>query len=49
VALATYYEKISVAHIEAGLRSFDKYAPLPKLIGTNKDVIVRETLNLLEN
>ena len=29
-ALAAFYEKIRVAHIEAGLRSFDKYSPFPE-------------------
>src|SRR4030067_1844072 len=29
-ALAAFYEKISVAHIEAGLRSFHPYAPFPE-------------------
>jgi UDP-N-acetylglucosamine 2-epimerase (non-hydrolysing) len=29
-ALAAYYEKVKVAHVEAGLRSFDKYAPFPE-------------------
>jgi len=29
-ALAAYYHKIPVAHIEAGLRSFDKYQPFPE-------------------
>lgn len=41
-ALAAFYCKIKIAHIEAGLRSFDKYAPYPeeinrKLIGTMAD------------
>lgn len=31
-ALAAFYKKIKVAHIEAGLRSFDKYAPFPEEI-----------------
>ena len=31
-ALAAYYKKIKVAHIEAGLRSFDKYSPFPEEI-----------------
>ncbi|MBI5739430.1 MAG: UDP-N-acetylglucosamine 2-epimerase (non-hydrolyzing) [Nitrospirae bacterium] len=31
-ALAAFYEKIKVAHIEAGLRSFDKHAPFPEEI-----------------
>lgn len=29
-ALAAYYEKIPVAHIEAGLRTYDKYSPFPE-------------------
>ncbi|MGQ9601740.1 MAG: non-hydrolyzing UDP-N-acetylglucosamine 2-epimerase [Candidatus Bipolaricaulia bacterium] len=29
-ALAGYYQKIKVGHIEAGLRSFDKFAPFPE-------------------
>lgn len=31
-ALAGFYKKIKVAHIEAGLRSFNKYAPFPEEI-----------------
>ncbi len=29
-ALAAYFHKVAVGHIEAGLRSFDKYAPFPE-------------------
>ena len=29
-ALAAFYKKIKVAHVEAGLRSFDKYSPFPE-------------------
>lgn len=29
-ALAAYYSKIPVAHIEAGLRTYDKYRPFPE-------------------
>jgi len=29
-ALAAFYEKVRVAHIEAGLRSFDKHSPFPE-------------------
>lgn len=29
-ALAAFYRKISVAHVEAGLRSYDKYSPFPE-------------------
>jgi UDP-N-acetylglucosamine 2-epimerase (non-hydrolysing) len=31
-ALAAFYEKISIAHIEAGLRTFNKYLPYPEEI-----------------
>ena len=29
-ALAAFYKQIKIAHIEAGLRSFDKYSPFPE-------------------
>lgn len=29
-ALAAFYQKISVGHVEAGLRTFDKYSPFPE-------------------
>ncbi len=29
-SLAAFYEKIPVAHIEAGLRTFDRYSPFPE-------------------
>ena len=29
-ALASYYQKINVAHVEAGLRTFDIYSPFPE-------------------
>ncbi len=29
-ALAGYYKKVKVAHVEAGLRSFDKFSPFPE-------------------
>jgi UDP-N-acetylglucosamine 2-epimerase (non-hydrolysing) len=31
-ALAAFYEKIAVGHVEAGLRSFDKFNPFPEEI-----------------
>jgi UDP-N-acetylglucosamine 2-epimerase (non-hydrolysing) len=31
-ALSAFYEKISVAHVEAGLRSHDRYSPFPEEI-----------------
>ena len=36
-SLASYYLKIKVAHVEAGLRTYDKYAPFPEEI--NRRVI----------
>lgn len=29
-SLATYYEKIPLAHVEAGLRTWNKYSPFPE-------------------
>ena len=29
-ALSAYYAKIPVAHVEAGLRTYDKYSPFPE-------------------
>lgn len=42
-ALAAYYAKVSVAHVEAGLRSHDRYNPFPeeanrRLISTVADI-----------
>ncbi len=42
-SLAAFYNKISVGHVEAGLRTFDKYSPFPeemnrKLTGTLADL-----------
>lgn len=42
-ALAAFYKKISVGHVEAGLRTFDKYFPFPeemnrKLTGALSDL-----------
>ncbi|VAW48328.1 UDP-N-acetylglucosamine 2-epimerase [hydrothermal vent metagenome] len=37
VSLAAYYQKIKVVHIEAGLRTGDKYAPFPEEI--NRKII----------
>lgn len=53
-ALAAYYKKIKVAHIEAGLRSFDKYAPFPeemnrKMAGVIADYHFPPTANAAEN
>ena len=29
-AIAAFYNQISVGHVEAGLRTFDKYSPFPE-------------------
>ena len=29
-ALAAFYQKIAVGHVEAGLRTWDKYSPFPE-------------------
>lgn len=34
-ALAAFYQKIPVGHVEAGLRTFDKYSPFPEEMNRN--------------
>jgi UDP-N-acetylglucosamine 2-epimerase (non-hydrolysing) len=53
-ALASYYQKVPVAHIEAGLRSHNKYSPFPEeinrvLIGHIADYHFAPTLRAKEN
>lgn len=53
-AIASYYQKIPVAHVEAGLRTGDKYAPWPeemnrKLAGAITDIHFAPTLGAKEN
>ncbi len=53
-ALAGFYKKIRVAHIEAGLRSFDKYSPFPeeinrKLVGSISDYHFAPTKRAVDN
>lgn len=38
-ALAAFYKKVKVAHIEAGLRTYDKYSPFPEEL--NRELISR--------
>jgi UDP-N-acetylglucosamine 2-epimerase (non-hydrolysing) len=53
-ALAAYYCKIAVAHVEAGLRSHDLYNPFPeeanrKLVGTVTDIHFAPTVGSRDN
>lgn len=53
-ALAAFYRKIKVGHVEAGLRSFDKYFPYPeemnrKLTGALSDLHFAPTRTSKEN
>ncbi len=53
-ALAAFYGKVSIAHVEAGLRSHNKYSPFPeeinrKLISAMTDLHLTPTLLATEN
>jgi UDP-N-acetylglucosamine 2-epimerase len=53
-SLAAFYRKISVGHVEAGLRTFDKYSPFPeemnrKLTGALADLHFAPTAANREN
>lgn len=53
-ALAAFYAKVSIAHVEAGLRSHNKYSPFPeeinrKLISAMGDLHLTPTLLATEN
>lgn len=53
-ALAAFYKKIKVGHVEAGLRTFDKYFPYPeemnrKLTGSIADLHFAPTNNNVNN
>lgn len=53
-ALAAFYQKIKVGHVEAGLRTFDKYFPYPeemnrKLTGSIADLHFAPTKNNVNN
>jgi len=53
-ALAAFYGKVSIAHVEAGLRSHNKYSPFPeeinrKLISSMADLHLTPTLLATEN
>lgn len=53
-ALAAFYNQVSVGHVEAGLRTYDKYSPFPeemnrKLTGAIADMHFAPTVNNKEN
>lgn len=53
-ALAAFYRQISIGHVEAGLRTFDKYFPYPeemnrKLTGTLTDLHFAPTIGSKNN
>lgn len=53
-SLAAFYNKISVGHVEAGLRTFDKYSPYPeemnrRLTGVLADIHFAPTLSNRSN
>ncbi|MFA6940929.1 MAG: UDP-N-acetylglucosamine 2-epimerase (non-hydrolyzing) [Clostridiaceae bacterium] len=53
-SLASFYKKIKVGHVEAGLRTFDKYFPYPeemnrKLTGQIADIHFSPTKNAKDN
>ena len=53
-ALAAFYQQISVGHVEAGLRTYDKYSPFPEemnrsLIGKIADLHFAPTQNNKNN
>lgn len=54
VSLACFYKKIKVSHIEAGLRTFDKYSPYPEemnrtLISSLADIHLAPTERSMNN
>jgi UDP-N-acetylglucosamine 2-epimerase (non-hydrolysing) len=53
-ALASYYQRVPFAHVEAGLRTKDKYAPFPeelnrRLVGSLADLHFAPTAQAAEN
>ncbi|WES36561.1 UDP-N-acetylglucosamine 2-epimerase (non-hydrolyzing) [Ruminiclostridium papyrosolvens DSM 2782] len=53
-SLAAFYKQIAVGHVEAGLRTFDKYSPYPeemnrKLTGSMADIHLAPTQTNREN
>ncbi|MGX0911868.1 UDP-N-acetylglucosamine 2-epimerase (non-hydrolyzing) [Staphylococcus caprae] len=53
-ALAAFYNQTPIAHVEAGLRSYDKYSPFPEemnrqMVGVMADLHFAPTLNAATN
>lgn len=53
-ALAAFYQKVAIGHVEAGLRTFDKYSPYPEeanrqIIDRLSDMLFAPTLINKEN
>ena len=53
-ALSVFYHQVSVGHVEAGLRTYDKYSPFPeemnrKLVSAIADLYFCPTVNNREN
>ncbi len=53
-ALASFYQQIPVGHVEAGLRTYDKWSPFPeeinrKLVGSIADLHFSPTQSNIEN
>ena len=53
-ALAGFYSKVKIGHVEAGLRTYDKYSPFPeemnrKLVGSMADLHFCPTSNNKDN
>ena len=53
-ALTAFYKKITIGHVEAGLRTFDRYSPFPeemnrKLVGSLSNLHFTPTINNTNN
>lgn len=52
--LAAFYNQISIGHVEAGLRTWDKYSPFPEemnrqMVGIRSDLNFAPTNNAAQN
>ena len=53
-ALSAFYHQVPVGHVEAGLRTYDKYSPFPeemnrKMVSAIADLYLCPTVNIREN